>query len=212
MAKPPYSSGTERPKPPNSASPSMTSSGMSALARCTCSACGRTLLLGEAVERLADQLEVLAQVPGALGRRPVRPAPPGSRCVAEEGGRRCGPPGLDAPERLAPATLPARSATTSATKAAAMRDLDLPVRAVLEGGPCRGDRGRRVRHVVGDHLVGVDPPAVADRGAAWSTRRWATSTASAAPASRGAVGVVTGCDPTGSLRGALFARWRPCAR
>ena len=42
VAKPPNSSGTERPNPPSSASPEITDSGMSALVRCTCSACGRT--------------------------------------------------------------------------------------------------------------------------------------------------------------------------
>ena len=42
VAKPPNSSGTERPKPPSSARPEITDSGMSALARWTCSACGRT--------------------------------------------------------------------------------------------------------------------------------------------------------------------------
>ena len=42
VAKPPNSSGTDRPKPPSSASPAMIDSGMSTLARCTCSAWGRT--------------------------------------------------------------------------------------------------------------------------------------------------------------------------
>ena len=100
MAKPPYSSGTDRPNPPSSASPSITSSGMSAFVRCTCSACGPHLLLGEAVERLAHQLEVLAQVPRPLGRGQRRQ----HRRLAlrlEEGGGRRRPTGLDAPERLA---------------------------------------------------------------------------------------------------------------
>ena len=56
------------------------------------------LVLGEAVERLADQLEVLAQVAGALGG-----GQPGEhRRVAllpEEGGRRRVPAGLDTPQR-----------------------------------------------------------------------------------------------------------------
>ena len=42
---PPYSAGTDNPKAPISASPSMTSSGTSPFVRWTCSACGATTLV-----------------------------------------------------------------------------------------------------------------------------------------------------------------------
>ncbi len=43
--------------------------------------------------------------------------------------------------------------------------LDVPLLAVLEGGPRRAHRGGGVRDVVRDDLVGVDPAAAADGGA-----------------------------------------------
>ena len=79
------------------------------------------LVLGEAVERLAHQLEVVAEVAGALGRGQARPAPPGRAAHARKAAAGASQPGSTPQSASRPATRPARSATTSATNAAAMR-------------------------------------------------------------------------------------------
>ena len=122
------------------------------------------LVLGEAVERLAHQLEVVAEVAGALGRGQAGQ----HRRVAlrtEEGARRRIPAGLDAPERLPPGHPTHEVGDDVGHERGGNAGLDLAPRAVLEGRLRRGHRGGGVRHVVGDDLVGVDAAARPYRGA-----------------------------------------------
>ena len=60
---PPYSAGTLRPNTPISARPAMRSSGTSPLWRCTCSAIGADLVVGEGSERVLHHLEVAIEMP-----------------------------------------------------------------------------------------------------------------------------------------------------
>ena len=141
----------------------MTSSGMSAFARCTCSACGRTLSSAKRwkVSRTSSKSSPRWRGP-SVAARPGQDG--GVALLAEERRRRIGPPGLDAPEPLPPRHPAHQLGDDVGDERGGDAGLDLPVLAVREGGPGRGHRGRGVRHVVGDHLVGVDPAAVADRG------------------------------------------------
>ena len=122
------------------------------------------LVLGEAVERLADQLEVLTQVPRAFGGGQAGE----DRRIAlrgEEVGGRRGPPGVHPPEWLPPRHLAGELGHDVGDERSGDARLGFPALAVLERGPRRGDRRGCVRHVVGDHLVGVDPPVRTDGGA-----------------------------------------------
>ena len=121
------------------------------------------LVLGEAVEGLAHQLEVVAQVPRAL-RGGQAGQDGGVALLAQERPRRCGPTGLHPPELLPPRHPANQLGHDVGDERGGDAGLDFPVLAVLEGRPGRGHRGRGVGHVVGHHLVGVDPPAVADGG------------------------------------------------
>ena len=119
------------------------------------------LVLGEAVEGLADQLEVLAEMPGSFrggqtgehGRVALR---------GEEGGDWCRPPGLHPPQGLPPGHLAGELGHDVGDERGGDAGLGLPALTVCERGSCRGDGGRGVRHVVGDHLVGVDPAVRTD--------------------------------------------------
>ena len=163
------------------------------------------LVLGEAVERLAHQLEVLAQVARPLGGGQARQHRRIALLRCRKARGRCVPAGLDAPQRFPAGHAADEVGHHVGHERRGDAGLDLSQCAVLERRPRRGHRGGGVRHVVGDHLVGVD--AAARRGPmaqAWSTRRWARSTASAAPARSGAGGVVTGSDPNGSAKCPIF--------
>ena len=141
----------------------MTSSGMSAFAAVHVLGVRADLVLCEAVEGLADQLEVLAQVSGALRRGQAR-QDGGVALLAEERRRRIGPPGLHAPEPLPPRHPAHQLGDDVGHEGGGDAGLHLAVLAVRQCGPGGGHRSRGVRHVVGDHLVGVDPAAVTDRG------------------------------------------------
>ena len=122
------------------------------------------LVLGEAVERLAHQLEVLAQVARALGRGQAGQ----HRRIAlrrQEGGRRSVPAGVHAPERLATGHAPDEVRHDVGHEGGGNTGLDVTRCAVLQRGPRRGHRGGGVGHVVGDDLVRIDAAAVAHRGA-----------------------------------------------
>ena len=124
---------------------------------------GADLVLGEAVERLAHQLEVVAQVAGTLGGGQAGQHG-GIALVLQEGRRRRVPAGLDAPERF-PTGHPADEVGHDVGhERRSDPSLDFSARAVLERRPRRLHRGGRVGHVVGDHLVGIDAAAGADRG------------------------------------------------
>ncbi len=104
---------------------------------------GPHLVLGEAVERLAHQLEVLAQVPrpldGGQGGQHLRVA-----LGPDEGGHRVGPPRLDPPLRLASSDLPGQVGHDVGHEGSGNGRLVLPMLAVLEDGPGRRHRGGRV--------------------------------------------------------------------
>ena len=122
------------------------------------------LVLGEAVEGLADELEVLAQVAWALGGGQAGE----DRRVAlggEEVGGRRGPPAVHPPQRLASRHLAGELGDDVGDERRGDARLGLTLPAVLEGGTRRGDGGGRMGHVVGHHLVGVDPPVGADGAA-----------------------------------------------
>ena len=116
---------------------------------------GADLLLGEAVERLAHQLEVLAQMARAFRCRQSRQ----HRRIAlfaEEGCGRRVPAGLDPPQRF-----PARHAADEVghdvgDERRGYAGLDLSQCAVLQRGPRRGHGGGGMRDVVRDDLVVVD--------------------------------------------------------
>ena len=122
------------------------------------------LLLGEAMERLADQFEVLTQVAG-----PFDAGQPGQdRRVAlgdQEVAHRLEPAALDAPELFAAGHLAGQVGHHVGHEGGGDAGLDVAVGAVLERRPGRGHRGRGVGHVVGDDLVGLDPAVPAHGGA-----------------------------------------------
>ena len=126
---------------------------------------GADLVLGEAVKGLADQLEVVAQVARAL-RRGQAGQHGRVALLAQERRRRRRPPRLHAPELFPPRHPAHQLGDDVGDERGRDASLDLPVLAVLEGGPGRGQRRRGVRHVIGDHLVGVDPPVVTYGGTA----------------------------------------------
>jgi len=161
VAKPPYSSGTDNPKPPSSASPSMISSGMSR----SCGAHARRgagLLLGEAVKGLAHELEVgiemarralTASRPGRPGhgrRRRTRRRAPASRArrPSRARARACGWPGRPAPRPRTPQRCVPRARRAP----------------VLEDAACGGHGRGGMGQVVGEHLVCVDAAEVDQRG------------------------------------------------
>ena len=114
---------------------------MSPFCRCTCSACGRTLSSAKRwkVSRTAGTSSPRCRGPSGGSQRR---APPGR---ARQRGRRppAPPHPASTPHRGSrPATLPASSATTSATNRTAMR-VSVSVLAVLEGSPRGGDCGPR---------------------------------------------------------------------
>ena len=178
----------------------MISSGMSALARWMCSAWGRISLLGEAVEGLAHQLEVRIEVPRALDAGQA-----GQAVRVAVGGHEVRQPAQSSPVpaphgRSRPTTLPARSATTSATKAQAM--------ARLVVAPLRRRRAsaRAVRHgrggmgeVVGDDLVRRRRRRSSRTAAARAVDDDAGDASTASTAARRSGGrSAWGRDPTGS--------------
>ena len=122
------------------------------------------LLLGEAVERLAHQLEVLAQVArpfgGGQGRQHGRIA-----LLVQEGRGRCIPAGLDPPQRLPPGHAADEVGYDIGRERRGNAGFDLTQDAVVERGPGCCDCSRRMRHVVGDHLVGIDAAVLAHRDA-----------------------------------------------
>ncbi len=159
---------------------------------------GADLVLGEAVERLAHQLEVLAEVPGPLGGGQA--GQHGRIALGrEEGRRRRVPAGLDAP--AAPPGRPPGRRGRPRRRPRRQRQCGprpLPVRrtrAWPAPWPPRRPRAPRRRRPPGWRRC---RPRSRTEAQAWSTRRWARSTASAAPARSGAGGVVTGSDPNGS--------------
>ena len=177
--KPPYSSGTDRPKRAHLGEPAddrprgcRRSCGGRARrpgaifvlgeARGTCPAPARSRRRGGAGPASGERGEERRV---AVGRRRTR-------------GRRRAAPGSTPHIGLAAEHLrrPGR-ATASATKAQAMRRLDVALGAVVEHRPGRLDAGR-VGEVVGQHLVGVGPAgwsrggdALADDLSARSRRR-----------------------------------------
>ena len=120
------------------------------------------LLLGETVERLAHQLEVLAEVPRPLvaarrgQHRRLALRPPGKRTAG------VAQPGSTPQSASRPATLPGEVGHHVGHERSGDGRLDVPLLAVVEGGPGRAHRGRGVGEVVRDDLVGVDPAASAD--------------------------------------------------
>ena len=150
------------------------------------------LVLGEPVERLAHELELVGEVRGpgaARGRCPrstrgtrVRGAPPRSRSAGARSA------GLDAPRRLAcRRRAPRGPQIASAMNARASRDSYSPCSRVLEHHPAARDRARRVGEVVRQRpgarragrprcgpsslraARGVGTPLVDDASPAWST-------------------------------------------
>ena len=123
---------------------------------------GADLFLGEAVERLAHQLEVLAEMAGPFGGGQAGQ----HRRIAlfrEEGCGRRIPAGLDTPQRLPAGHAADEVGDDVGHERRGNAGLDLSQCAVLQRGPRRGHGGSRVRHVVGDDLVGIDAPTVTHR-------------------------------------------------
>ena len=141
----------------------MTSSGMSAFVRCTCSACGRTFSSAKRwkVSRTSSKSSSRCRGPSVVGQRRQ------DRRLAlrlHESGHGRRPAGLDAPERLAAGHLAQEVGHHVGHEGRGDGRLDVPLLAVLEGGPGRAHRGGGVRDVVRHDLVGVDA-AAARRGA-----------------------------------------------
>ena len=133
----------------------MISSGMSPFVRWTCSATGRDLVLGEAPERVLDQLEVLVEVAGAglVGQRGQEgrvPVGGHELAGAVEGA------GLDAPLGLAAVELAGQVVDGVGDEGAGDRRLDVALAAVVEHRPPGLDGGGGVGQLVGDDLVGID--------------------------------------------------------
>ena len=126
---------------------------------------GADLVLGEAVERLADQLEVAPQVPRALD---VGQRGQGGRVATggQEVGRRGAPSRLDAPGRLPPRHPTDQVGQDIGHEGRGQALFGLAQGAVGERGARGGDGRRGVRHVVGHDLVGVDAAVGAYGGAA----------------------------------------------
>ena len=142
----------------------MISSGMSQIRAVHVLGVGADLLLGEAVERLAHQLEVLAEVPGPFGGGQA--GQHGRIALLHEEGRgRRIPAGLDAPQRLPAGHAADEVGHDVGHERRGDAGLDLSQCAVLERGPRRGHGGGGVGHVVGDHLVGIDAPRSRTDGA-----------------------------------------------
>ena len=157
MAKPPYSSGTDSPKPPSCGQALDDLFGDVAVGRgARARRAGRTLSSAKRWKVSRTSSKSSPRCRGPFDRRPARPARPGPAAVAEEGGGRRDPAGARRPSapRARPPGRPGRRRRRRRRRGDA--GLDLPVGAVVEGGPGRGHGGRRVGHVVGDHLVGVD--------------------------------------------------------
>ena len=171
---------------------------------------GPHLVLGEAVERLAHQLEVLAEVARALRWSARAASTAGSRWAARKPAAGGVPAGLDAPERLPaghaarrgrPGRRPRRRRPCGPRRRRARRS-----RAWPAPWPRRRRRAPRRRRRPGSASM---PPRSRTAAQAWSTRRWARSTASAASARSGTEGVVTVSDPNGSPKWPLSAGlWR----
>ena len=121
------------------------------------------LVLGETVEGLAHQLEVLAQVARAFGAGQARQY----RRVAlrrQEGAHRRRPAGLDAPEGFASGDTADQIRHDIGHEGGGNASLDVTERAVLQRGPRRRHCRGRMGHVVGDHLVRIDAAALAHGG------------------------------------------------
>ena len=120
MAKPPYSSGTDIPKPPISAMPLMISSGMSVLARWMCSARGRICSSANRwkVSRTSSKSASRCRSPGSSASDATKA---GSRKVATNAAAGASQSG-DTPQASSrPMRRAARSAMASAVKAQAIR-------------------------------------------------------------------------------------------
>ena len=142
----------------------MTSSGMSPLVRCTCSACGRTFSSAKRWKVSRTSSKSSPKWRGPCSRAsPARAA--GSRSAGQELGRRCVPSGLDAPGRLAARHPAGQIGHDVGHEGVGQCGFDRAVGAVLEGGPGGGHGGGGVGHVVGHHLIGVDPAVGAHGGA-----------------------------------------------
>jgi hypothetical protein len=162
---------------------------------------GAHLLLGETVERLADELEVGVQVARALDPRPGPPGRP-DRGGGQEVGGRGAPSGLHAPVRF-----PARHPTDQighdvGHEGGGEELLGLTEGAVGEAGAGRGHRGGGVGHVVGDDLIGVHAAVGAD-GRATGIDQMLRQLDGARPRRPGrGMWTASWPDPTGCVRGA----------
>ena len=153
VAKPPYSSGTERPKPPSSREPAMIDSGMSAFVAVHVLGVGADLLGGEAVERVGHHREVLVEVAGT-GRLGEGGEEGGVAVGGDERGerartsrrRRPRAPRGRGPRRRGRARA---SASEGARRARPRRRRG----ARSRGRPRRRERAGRVGQVVGEGLV-----------------------------------------------------------
>jgi hypothetical protein len=162
---------------------------------------GAHLLLGETVERLADELEVTPQVARALDPRQGRQ---GGRIPAggQEVGGRGAPSGLHAPVRF-----PAGHATDQighdvGHERGGEELLGFTEGAVGEAGACSGNRGRGVGHVVGDDLIGIHAAVGADGRATRIDQMLCQLDGAGRGGQAGGCGLRHVPDPTGCVRGA----------
>ncbi len=162
----------------------MTSSGMSAFVRCTCSATGRILSSAKRwnVSAASSNSSGRWLRPGAARSGASRPPPRGTRArgaprrtgSASRGASASTPHTASRPSSLAP-----RSAIASAMNARASIDSSSPCSPYVEHHRGALDRAGRVREVVAEHLVLVelgDGDAAVDastraRGGRWPARR-----------------------------------------
>ena len=158
------------------------------------------LLLGEAVERLAHQLEVAAEVARSLD---LRQGGQGGRVPArrhEVGGGRA-PPGLHAPPRLATRHPTDQVGHHVGHERGGQELLGLAEGAVGERGARRGDGGSPVGQVVGDDLIGVDAAVGAYGRATRVDQMLRQFDGVCRGGQAGGWGLRHGPDPTGSVPG-----------